>query len=91
MKPGWDLRTRILRIPYREPFHIARSQHGGAVMSTVIVELRSERLPGFVGLGEGCPDGYYGETVETVPVVMDLLLNAIDAGGLEAVDGEGAV
>ena len=90
MKPGWDLRTRILRIPYREPFHIARSQHGGAVMSTVIVELRSERLPGLVGLGEGCPDGYYGETVGTVPVVMDLLLDAIDAGDLDTSSVEAA-
>ena len=90
MKPGWDLQTRILRIPYREPFRIARSQHGGAVMSTVIVELRSERLPGLVGLGEGCPDGYYGETVGTVPVVMDLLLDAIDPGDLDTSSVEAA-
>ncbi len=83
MRPGWDLRTRILRIPYREPFRIARSQHGGMTMSTVIVELGSERLPGLVGLGEGYPDAYYGETVETVPVVMDLLLEAIDPADLD--------
>ena len=73
MKPGWDLRPRVLRIPYRDPFRIARDSHGaGAAMSTLIVELRSELLPGLVGLGEGYPDAYYGETLATLPVVMDL-------------------
>jgi L-alanine-DL-glutamate epimerase-like enolase superfamily enzyme len=90
MNPSWDLRTRILRIPYREPFRIARSQHGGVAMSTVVVELRSERLPGLVGLGEGYPDAYYGETVATVPVVMDLLLDAVDAGDLDTSSVEAA-
>jgi L-alanine-DL-glutamate epimerase-like enolase superfamily enzyme len=83
MNPGWDLRTRILRTPYREPFRIARSQHGGVSAASVIVELRSELLPGLVGLGEGCPDAYYGETVETVEVVVDLLIDAINPGDLD--------
>jgi L-alanine-DL-glutamate epimerase-like enolase superfamily enzyme len=83
MNTGWDLRTRVLRIPYRDPFRIARSQHGGAVMTTVIVELRSERLPGLVGLGEGYPDAYYGETTATIPVVMDLLLDAVGPADLD--------
>lgn len=87
MNPGWDLRTRILRIPYRDPFRIARDSHGaGATMSTMIVELRSSLLPGLVGLGEGYPDAYYGETMATLPVVMDLLLQAVDPADLVTSD-----
>jgi L-alanine-DL-glutamate epimerase-like enolase superfamily enzyme len=84
MRPGWDLATRVLRIPYREPFRIARDAHGaGAAMSTLVVELRSDRLPGIVGLGEAYPDAYYGETLATLPVVMDHLLDAIDPSDLD--------
>jgi len=83
MKPGWDLRARTLRTPYREPFRIARSQHGGAMAASVIVELRSSLLPGLVGLGEGCPDAYYGETTETMPVVIEMLLDAVAPGALD--------
>ncbi|HSW43364.1 MAG TPA: dipeptide epimerase, partial [Patescibacteria group bacterium] len=87
MKPVWDLRTRVLRIPYRDPFRIARDSHGaGATMSTMIVELRSSLLPGLVGLGEGYPDAYYGETLTTMPVVMDLLLEAVEPAGLDVSD-----
>jgi L-alanine-DL-glutamate epimerase-like enolase superfamily enzyme len=87
MNRGWDLRTRVLRIPYREPFRIARDSHGaGGTMTTVIVELRSDRLPGLVGLGEGYPDAYYGETTATMPVVMDLLLEAVGPSDLDASD-----
>ena len=83
MSARWDLRSRILQIPYRDPFRIARSQHGGAVMTTVVVELRSPLLPGLVGLGEGYPDAYYGETLGTLPVVMDLLLEAVEPQALD--------
>ncbi len=84
MSGGWDLRSRILRIPYRDPFRIARSSHGvGATMTTVIVELRSEALPGLVGIGEGYPDAYYGETTETMHVVMAALLGAVEPGSLD--------
>jgi L-alanine-DL-glutamate epimerase-like enolase superfamily enzyme len=84
MSAGWDLRSRVLRIPYRDPFRIARDSHGaGASMSTMIVELRSDRLPGLVGLGEGYPDAYYGETLATMPVVMDHLLAAIAPASLD--------
>jgi len=83
MSPGWDLRTRTLRTPYREPFRIARSQHGGAMAASVIVELRSDLLPGLVGLGEGCPDAYYGETTTTMPVVIEALLDAVAPGALD--------
>jgi L-Ala-D/L-Glu epimerase len=81
---GWDLRPRVLRIPYREPFRIARDHPGaGAEMATLVVELRSGRLPGLVGLGEGYPDAYYGETLATMPVVMDHLLAAVAPDALD--------
>ncbi len=84
MRPGWDLRVRILTIPYREPFRIARSAHGeGGTMTTVIVELRSDRLPGLVGIGEGYPEPYYGETTATMPVVMEALLEAVEPASLD--------
>jgi L-alanine-DL-glutamate epimerase-like enolase superfamily enzyme len=90
VKPGWHLEARILRIPYRDPFRIARDAHGaGGEMSTMVVELRSDRLPGLVGLGEGYPDAYYGETLATMPVVMDALLGTVDPGDLD-VTGPGA-
>jgi L-alanine-DL-glutamate epimerase-like enolase superfamily enzyme len=91
MTAGWDLRTRVLRIPYRDPFRIARDSHGaGGTMSTMIVELRSSLLPGLVGLGEGYPDAYYGETMATLPVVMDLLLEAVDPADLATSDAAAA-
>jgi len=91
MKRGWDLQTRVLRIPYRDPFRIARDAHGaGAAMTTVIVELRSAHQPGLVGLGEGYPDAYYGETTATMPVVMDLLLEAVGPADLDMSDAAAA-
>jgi L-alanine-DL-glutamate epimerase-like enolase superfamily enzyme len=84
MNAGWHLESRVLRIPYREPFRIARDAHGaGGAMSTMVVELRSDRLPGLAGLGEGYPDAYYGETLATMPVVMDALLGAVDPDDLD--------
>jgi L-alanine-DL-glutamate epimerase-like enolase superfamily enzyme len=90
MNAGWNLATRVLHIPYRDPFRIAREQHGGVEMTTLVVELRSSRLPGLVGLGEGYPDAYYGETPATVPVVMDLLLDAVDPDALDTSSPEAA-
>ncbi len=81
---GWDLRARTVRIPYRDPFRIARDSHGaGASMTTVLVELRSGANPGLVGYGEGYPDAYYGETVATMDVVMAMLLEAVPADSLD--------
>jgi L-alanine-DL-glutamate epimerase-like enolase superfamily enzyme len=91
MNAGWDLRTRVLTIPYRDPFRIARDAHGaGGSMTTLIVELRSELLPGLVGLGEGYPDAYYGETTATMPIVMDHLLTAVAPADLDATSPEAA-
>ncbi|HYN48685.1 MAG TPA: hypothetical protein VER83_07440, partial [Candidatus Nanopelagicales bacterium] len=90
MNPGWDLRARTLRSPYREPFRIARSQHGEAMAASVIVELRSSLLPGLVGIGEGCPDAYYGETTETMPIVIEMLLEAVGPADLDTSSLEAA-
>src|SRR3954452_12221965 len=68
----------VLRLHLRDPFRISRSDHGaGDVATTMIVELRDDRFPGLVGLGEGFPDRFYGETVDTMAAVLPLLLDAI--------------
>jgi len=62
-----DHRVGLLRLELRDPFRIARSERGrGESITTVIVELRDERFPDLVGLGEGFPDEYYGDTPETM-------------------------
>ena len=87
MTAGWELRTEVLRLPFRDPFVIARHVPGeGAAVTTVVVELRSPALPGLVGIGEGCPETYYGETPSTMAVVMDRLLGAVAPDALD-VDG----
>ncbi|HEY7970146.1 MAG TPA: dipeptide epimerase [Candidatus Limnocylindrales bacterium] len=68
----------VLRLGLRDPFRIARSDHdAGHHVTTVIVELRDDRFPGIVGIGEGYPDRFYGETTETIAAVLPLLLGAI--------------
>jgi L-Ala-D/L-Glu epimerase / N-acetyl-D-glutamate racemase len=68
----------VLRLPLRDPFRIARSEHGaGHSTQTVIVELRDDRRPGLVGLGEGYPDAFYGETPATMAAVWPMLLDAL--------------
>jgi len=86
------VRSEVLSLALRDPFRIARSDHGaGTRITTVLVELRDDRFPDIVGLGEGYPDRYYGETPDTMDVVIPLLLAAIgepeaDAVGLAAAD-----
>lgn len=76
------LASEVLRLALRDPFRIARSDHGsGRAVTTVVVELTSDEHPGLVGLGEGYPDRFYGETAETIEAVLPLLLEA--AGPLE--------
>jgi len=82
------LRARSISIPYRDPFRIARS-HEDDGMSSVLVELRHRDLPDLVGYGEGYPDAYYGEAIETMGVVLPLLLDAVDPAVLDA-DAAGA-
>jgi len=86
------VRSEVLSLALRDPFRIARSDHGaGTRITTVLLELRDDRFPGIVGLGEGYPDRFYGETPDTMAVVTPLLLAAIgepeaDAVGLAAAD-----
>jgi L-alanine-DL-glutamate epimerase-like enolase superfamily enzyme len=76
------VRHEVLRLPLRDPFRIARSEHGaGHSTTTLVIELTDPRFPGVVGLGEGYPDKHYGETVDTVPAVFPMLLEA--AGEVE--------
>jgi L-alanine-DL-glutamate epimerase-like enolase superfamily enzyme len=73
------LRHEVLRLGLRDPFRIARSDHGaGHEVTTVIVELRDDRLPGLIGVGEGYPDRFYGETPDTMAAVMPMLLALAD-------------
>ena len=68
----------VLRLALRDPFRISRSDHdAGQVVTTVIVELRDDRFAGHVGIGEGYPDRFYGETVDTIAAVLPLLVDAV--------------
>jgi L-alanine-DL-glutamate epimerase-like enolase superfamily enzyme len=83
----FSARLRTLVLPLRDPFVIARSSHGaGQAATTVILELRDDAdgADGPVGLGEGFPDRFYGETPETIEAVVPRLLAAIEplAAGL---------
>jgi L-Ala-D/L-Glu epimerase len=86
---GLTLTHEVLSLPLRDPFRIARAEHGeGTRITTVIVELRDERVPDVVGVGEGYPGTYYGESPETMASVMPLLLDAI---GEPALDERGVI
>lgn len=81
----------VLRLALRDPFRIARTDHDSSAgsITTVIVELRDDRFPDVVGVGEGYPDRYYGETPETMSVVVPMLIAAVgdvdpSADGLRA-------
>ena len=72
------LEHEVLHLALRDPFRIARSDHdAGHAVTTVIVELRDDRFAGLVGIGEGYPDRFYGETVETMVALFPVLLDAI--------------
>ncbi|MBI3749859.1 MAG: dipeptide epimerase, partial [Chloroflexi bacterium] len=72
------LDQEVLHLALRDPFRIARSDHGGGhQITTVIVGLRDDRFPGLVGVGEGYPDRYYGETPQTMAVVLPTLVEAV--------------
>jgi L-alanine-DL-glutamate epimerase-like enolase superfamily enzyme len=74
------IRFRTLELALRDPFVIARASHGaGRRITTVIAELRDVAdAGGPVGLGEGYPDSFYGDTPETMAAVAPLLLTAIE-------------
>jgi L-alanine-DL-glutamate epimerase-like enolase superfamily enzyme len=73
-----SISQRTLTLALRDPFVIARGSHGtGQASTTVIVELRSDRHPDLVGIGEGYPDRFYGETPETMAAVLPLLAESL--------------
>jgi L-alanine-DL-glutamate epimerase-like enolase superfamily enzyme len=75
-----SIRMRTLRRPLRDPFVIARSSHGeGRSVTTVIAELRDadDGPDGPIGIGEGYPDAFYGDTPETMAAVARRLLEAL--------------
>jgi L-alanine-DL-glutamate epimerase-like enolase superfamily enzyme len=72
------LTQQVLHLGLRDPFRIARSDHGaGHEVTTVIVEVRDERFSDLVGVGEGYPDRFYGETAATMSAVFPLLVEAV--------------
>jgi len=76
---GLILSHEVLSLGLRDPLRIARSEHGGGTrITTVVVELRDDRFPGVVGVGEGYPDRFYGDTPETMVAVFPLLLADAD-------------
>ncbi len=90
---GLTLSQETLSLGLRDPLRIARTAPDeGTRITTVIVELRDGRYPDVVGVGEGYPDPYYGETPATMAVVLVQLLAAVGqpeltAGGLLAAAG----
>ena len=66
------LTHEVLQLGLRDPFRIARTDHAAsaATVTTVVVELRDDRVPEFVGVGEGYPDRFYGETPATMATVF---------------------
>jgi L-alanine-DL-glutamate epimerase-like enolase superfamily enzyme len=77
---GLHLTQEVLQLALRDPFRIARSDHdAGHAVTTVVVELRDDRHPGLVGVGEGYPDRFYGETPETMTAVFPRLIAAVEA------------
>ena len=81
---GLTLRHEVLHLALRDPFRIARSDHdSGTRITTVVVQLRDDRFPEVVGLGEGYPDRFYGESPATMATVMPMLLAQVDETDLD--------
>ncbi len=77
----FSLRLRTLELPLRDPFVIARASHGeGRRITTVLAELRDDAdgPDGPVGIGEGYPDAYYGDTPATMAAIAPQLLAALE-------------
>ena len=86
---GLTVRQETLTLALRDPFRIARGDHGdsgGRRITTVIVEVRHPEYPDVVGVGEGYPDRFYGETPETMAAVMPLLLAETDRFTIDLTD-----
>ena len=82
----FSLRLRTLELQLRDPFVIARASHGeGRRITTVVAELRDDAdgPDGPVGIGEGYPDAFYGDTPATMAAVAPLLLAALEPVGVD--------
>jgi L-alanine-DL-glutamate epimerase-like enolase superfamily enzyme len=78
------LTHEVLNLGLRDPLRIARSDHAlGGRVTTVIVELRDDRHPGVVGVGEGYPDRFYGETPATMAAALAFLLDHIEPDAID--------
>ncbi len=78
---SFEIKFRTLDLALRDPFLIARSAQGeGYRVTTVVAELRdtADGPDGPVGLGEGYPESYYGDTPATMAAVAPALLAAIE-------------
>ena len=77
---GLSVRHETLSLALRDPFRIARTaaDEEAQRITTVIVEVRHQDYPDLVGLGEGYPDRFYGETPETMATVFELLLDRLE-------------
>jgi L-alanine-DL-glutamate epimerase-like enolase superfamily enzyme len=81
---GLSVTHEVLTLALREPFVISRAEHAtGQAVTTVVVEVRDDRYPDVIGIGEGYPDAYYGETPETMAAVMPMLLARVDPTDLD--------
>ena len=70
------LTYEVLDLELRDPFRIARSDHGaGHRATTVVVELQDDDFPEVVGVGEGYPDRFYGETPATMAAIFPYLMS----------------
>jgi L-alanine-DL-glutamate epimerase-like enolase superfamily enzyme len=81
----FHLEHEVATLPLRDPFVIARDTHGrGRAITTVLVRVTADGEPSTVGLGEGYPDRFYGETPETMATLFPALLDAVDPRVLAA-------
>ena len=76
---GLEVTWERLELPFRDPFRIARNMDAAAA-HTVITHLTDDddRAEGREGTGESFAEPYYGETNDTVPVVLPFLLAAVE-------------
>ena len=75
-----QVREETLVLGLRDPFRIARRSAGSeGTVTTVVIELRDDAdgRDGPIGLGEGYPDGYYGESPATIAAVLPRLLASL--------------
>jgi len=76
---SFSVSQEVLHLSLTDPLRIARADHAASGgVTTVVVELRDDRYPGLVGVGEGYPDRFYGETPETMAAIAPLLLATAD-------------